>query len=56
MTSPHLLGVASFAGFEAVQVGPSQVDILNPALPGRSITARLSPTLVHHAVRDGWKP
>ena len=26
-----------------------------PALPGRSITARLSPTLVHHAV-IGWNP
>ncbi len=29
--------------------------VKEPALPGRSITARLSPTLLHHAV-SGWNP
>ena len=33
----------------------SQIVARHGALPGRSITARLSPTLEHHAV-NGWNP
>jgi len=51
VTSTSLRHTAGICPIAASMTATWSAAVNAPALPGRSITARLSPTSVHHAVR-----